>query len=96
MPFLAGKEKKSPRQGFLYWSDDGDCMAMRIGRFKIVFTEQRNEGLDVWREPLSAMRLPKFFDLRADPFERGEESFSYDNWFLENIPIQYAAPDRFS
>jgi arylsulfatase len=92
MPFLAGKEDKSPRQGFIYWSDDGDCMAMRMGRFKIVFTEQRSTGLAVWREPLSAMRLPKFFDLRADPFERGEESFSYDQWFIENVPIQYAAP----
>ncbi len=65
---------------------------MRMERFKIVFAEQRNTGLAVWREPLSAMRLPKFFDLRADPFERGEESFTYDSWFLENIPIQYAAP----
>ena len=30
MPFLSGKEKKSPREGFIYWSDDGDCMAMRV------------------------------------------------------------------
>ncbi len=92
MPFLAGKVDKSPRPGFIYWSDDGDCMAMRMGRFKIVFTEQRSKGLEVWREPLSAMRLPKFFDLRADPFERGEEAIGYDMWFLENVPIQYAAP----
>src|SRR5215468_5998605 len=40
MPFLAGKADKSPREGFIYWSDDGDCMAMRMGRFKIVFAEQ--------------------------------------------------------
>ena len=76
MPFLAGKESKSPREGFIYWSDDGDCMAMRMGRFKIVFAEQRSTGLETWREPLSVMRVPKFFDLRSDPFERGEESSS--------------------
>jgi arylsulfatase A-like enzyme len=92
MPFLAGKEDKSPRDGFIYWSDDGDCMGMRIGRFKIVFAEQRSVGLDVWREPLSPLRAPKIFDLCADPFERGEESFNYDNWFLENIHLQYIAP----
>ncbi len=92
MPFLSGKEKKSPREGFIYWSDDGDCMAMRVGRFKIVFAEQRSTGFDVWREPLSVMRIPKFFDLRADPFERGEEAFGYDMWFLENVPLQYIAP----
>lgn len=92
LPFLSGKEDKSPRQGFIYWSDDGDCMGMRIGRFKVVFAEQRSEGLDVWREPLSLLRIPKFFDLRADPFERGEESFKYNDWFVENLPLQYAAP----
>ena len=92
MPFLSGKEKKSPREGFIYWSDDGDCMAMRMGRYKIVFAEQRSKGLDVWREPLAAMRIPKFFDLRADPFERAEESIKYNDWFIENIFLQYAAP----
>jgi arylsulfatase len=75
MPFLSGKEEKSPRDGF-----------------KIVFAEQRSKGLDVWREPLSEMRIPKFFDLRADPFERGEESFKYNDWFVENVPLQYVAP----
>jgi hypothetical protein len=38
------------------------------------------------------MRVTKFFDLRADPFERGEESFKYDDWFIENNPLMYAAP----
>ena len=96
MPFLAGKEEKSPREGFIYWSDDGDCMAMRMGRYKIVFAEQRSKGLDVWREPLSPMRIPKFFDLRADPFERGEESFKYNDWFVENMPpaVRRAAAAR--
>ncbi len=90
--FSRGKEEKCPREGFIYWSDDGECMAMRMGRYKIVFAEQRSIGLDVWREPLSPMRIPKFFDLRSDPFERGEESFKYNDWFIENIFLQYAAP----
>jgi arylsulfatase A-like enzyme len=89
MPFLAGKEEKSPREGFIYWSDDGDCMAIRIGRFKVVFAEQRATGLDVWREPLAAMRVPKFFDLRADPFERGEDGIGYNRWMLEQNPLIY-------
>ncbi len=92
MPFLAGKEEKSPREGFIYWSDDGECMAMRMGRFKIVFAEQRAVGLDVWREPLAPMRIPRFFDLRADPFERGEESFKFNDWFIEQNFLLYAGP----
>ena len=91
-PFLSGKEKESPRKGFLYWSDDGDLMALRINQYKVVFSEQRSTGLDVWREPLSKMRIPKLFDLRSDPFERGEESnFYYAQWFAEHVPLQYAA-----
>ena len=89
--FLSGKEKESPRQGFVYRSDDGDLMALRVSQYKIVFAEQRSKGLDVWREPLSKMRIPKMFDLRSDPFERGEESFYYNTWFVEHVPSQYAA-----
>ena len=37
MAFLAGKEEKSPRDGFMYWSDDGDFMPIRMGRYEIVF-----------------------------------------------------------
>ncbi len=91
LPFLSGKEKESPRKGFLYWSDDGDLMALRVNQYKIVFAEQKATGLEVWREPLSQMRIPKLFDLRADPFERGEDSFKYNDWFLEHLFAQYAA-----
>ncbi len=91
LPFLSGKEKEGPRKGFLYWGDDGDLMALRMGRMKIVFAEQRAKGLEVWREPLVTLRIPRIFDLRADPFERGEESFKYNDWFVEQVPFQYAA-----
>jgi arylsulfatase len=91
LPFLAGEEQECPRNGFLYWSDDGDLMALRAYQYKIVFNEQRSKGIDVWREPLSAMRIPKIFDLRADPFERGEESFKYNDWFVEHNFAMYAS-----
>jgi arylsulfatase A-like enzyme len=92
LPFLSGKEKASPRKGFIYWSDDGECMAMRMERFKVVFSEQRETGMSVWREPLVQLRVPKLFDLRSDPFERGEESFRYDDWFLQQNFAIYSAP----
>lgn len=91
IPFLSGQEQESPRRGFLYWSDDGDLMALRVKQYKIVFSEQRHKGLAVWREPLSPLRVPKLFDLRSDPFERGDESLSYDRWFLEHAPLMYGA-----
>jgi arylsulfatase A-like enzyme len=93
-PYLKGDMKESPRPGFLYWSDDGDLMAIRMHDWKVVFDEQRAEGLDVWREPLAKMRVPKIFNLRTDPFERGEEGLFYQKWMIDRafmlVPAQMA------
>ena len=56
------------RLGFLYWSDEGDLMALRYGDWKVHFIEQRAEGLKAWQEPFVPLRLPKLFNLRSDPF----------------------------
>jgi arylsulfatase len=93
LPFLKGEVKEHPRKGFFYWSDDGDLMAMRYEQWKIVFSEQRAEGLEVWREPLASMRIPKLFNIRSDPFEHGEDStLFYDKWMVDRafllVPAQ--------
>ena len=46
---------------FLYWSDDGDLLALRVRRWKVVFAEQRHTGMAVWREPFAHLRWPKVF-----------------------------------
>ena len=56
--------------------------------------EQRAHGLDVWREPLVPLRVPKIYNLRSDPFERGDEDASmfYDKWMADRafllVPAQ--------
>lgn len=84
LPFLTGKEKKSPRQGFIYFNDDGDLVALRFDNWKIVFMEQRTKGtLEVWADPFVALRVPKLFNLRTDPFERADTtSNTYWDWYL--------------
>jgi arylsulfatase len=92
LPFLKGEVKQSPRDGFLYWSDDGDLLAIRVNNWKVVFKEQRAKGIDVWREPFADMRIPKLFNLRSDPFEQGEDStLFYDKWFTDHVFIQVPA-----
>jgi arylsulfatase len=59
LPFLKGEVKENPRKGFLYWSDDGDLMALRVGNWKAQFLEQRARGVGVWQEPLVALRVPR-------------------------------------
>jgi arylsulfatase A-like enzyme len=78
MPFFKGEVKESPRHEFLYWSDDGDLFAVRLGPWKISFIEQYHTGLDVWRKGFERLRIPNLYNLRADPFERGTESAAYD------------------
>jgi arylsulfatase len=84
LPYLTGQEKKSPRQGFIYFDDDGDLVALRFDNWKVVFMEQRCAGtLQVWAEPFVPLRLPKLFNLRTDPFERADiTSNEYWSWYL--------------
>jgi arylsulfatase A-like enzyme len=80
LPFFKGEQSTSPRQGFLYWSDDGDLMAIRVGNWKATFMEQHHEGMDVWRRDFDRLRTPNLTNLRADPFERAIDSSWYADW----------------
>src|SRR5690606_30601176 len=78
------EENESPRQGFIYFSDDGDLVAVRYRNWKCVFMEQRCPGtLEVWGEPFTVLRIPKLYNLRTDPFERADiTSNTYWDWYL--------------
>ena len=56
LPYLTGKEEKSPRKLFMYISDDGDILGVRYDNWKVVFMEQRVQGnaWQVWAEPFVA------------------------------------------
>ena len=61
--------------------------------YKVVFAEQRAEGFEVREEPFVPLRLPKLYDLRADPFERADhESIGYSRWRFDRafvfVPAQ--------
>jgi len=94
LPFLKGEVKQNPREGFIYWSDDGDLMALRVGNWKATFMEQRKEGFAVWSEPFANLRLPKIFNLRSDPFERADvdADMFYSKWLADRafllVPAQ--------
>ena len=85
LPFFKGEAKESPREGFLYWSDDGDLMALRVRNRKIAFIEQHTEPnpetpIGVWQGQFTRLRAPNLCNLRADPFERGTGSIYYADW----------------
>jgi len=85
MPFLRGDAKETPRQEFLYWSDDGDLMALRVRNWKVSFMEQHVEvgpktPLGVWQGNFLKLRAPMLYNVRSDPFERGPSSMLYGDW----------------
>jgi len=84
LPYLTGEVDESPRKGFIYFSDDGDLVALRFDNWKLVFMEQRVKGtLALWGEPFVPLRIPKLFNLRTDPFERADvTSNTYWDWYV--------------
>jgi hypothetical protein len=94
IPFFKGEVKESPRKGFLYWSDDGDLMALRVGDWKVQFMVQHGHGFDVWKKPLEVLRAPDLYNLRTDPFERASEDATmfWGKWMIDRtfllVPAQ--------
>ncbi|WP_343069043.1 arylsulfatase [Azospirillum tabaci] len=93
LPHLLGQQDRGARREFFYFDDDGDLVAMRYENWKIVFSEQRAPGtMRIWAEPFTTLRLPKLFDLRADPYERADiTSNTYYDWFVSQPYIIFAA-----
>lgn len=56
--------------------------------------EQRAQGtLRIWAEPFTALRVPKIFNLRMDPYEVADvTSNTYYDWLLDHaymlVPAQ--------
>jgi len=86
VPYLTGEEKKSPRNEFFYFNDDGALSALRYDNWKLIFAEQRAPGtLRVWSEPFTPLRAPLIFNLRTDPYERAQiTSNTYYDWVLDH------------
>jgi arylsulfatase len=84
LSYITGKTKESPRNLFVYISDDGDVLAIRFDNWKMTFVEQRCKGtLQVWAEPFTRLRVPKLFNLRTDPYEFADvTSNTYWDWYF--------------
>ncbi|TBY80617.1 arylsulfatase [Rhizobium leguminosarum] len=100
IPFFKGEVKDAPRREFIYWNDDGQLVSLRYDDWKAVFMEQNHEGIGVWMRGFEELRIPKLFNLRADPFERGDESILYDKWLADHafvqVPLQALAANWLS
>jgi arylsulfatase len=90
IPYLTGEVKESPRNAVMYFSDDGDVMAVRVGDYKFHLAIQRANTMRQWAEPFDKLRLPYIMNLRRDPLERAEyNSNTYMDWMVNHVPQLY-------
>jgi len=88
--YLTGKAKDSPRNEIVYFSDDGDVIAVRVGDYKFNLAVQRANSTEQWAEPFVKLRVPHIVNLRRDPFERADfNSNQYWDWVFDHIPQLY-------
>jgi arylsulfatase A-like enzyme len=89
---LAGKSP-SPRHEFFYFNDDGSLVGLRYDQWKVVFAEQRAHGFDVWQEPFVPLRAPRVINIRTDPFELAEHSWTSWKWRADRMFLLVPAQD---
>jgi len=90
VPYLTGQVKESPRNSLIYFSDDGDVLAVRVGDYKFNLAVQRAESTNAWAEPFVKLRVPHITNIRLDPFERADfNSNVYWDWVINHLPQLY-------
>ncbi|MBO9651662.1 MAG: arylsulfatase [Variovorax sp.] len=107
LPMMTGQTEKSAREEYYYFNDDAELVAMRFDTmlpgatnptaFKVVFCEQRAPGgMQIWKEPFTCLRTPKFYNLRLDPYERADVGPTnlYEQTQTENAFVMFEATRR--
>ncbi|KIK89369.1 arylsulfatase [Pseudomonas sp. W15Feb9B] len=86
LDYFTGKTKDSARKEFIYVNDIGEIVAARFQDWKVVFMENREETMNLWREPFVELRAPLIFNLRRDPFEKAQHnSNTYNDWWIDHV-----------
>ena len=71
IPYLTGEVKESPRNAIIYFSDDGEVIAVRVGDWKFNLAVQRANTMRQWAEPFVKLRLPHIYQPAPRPVRAG-------------------------
>ena len=96
MDLLTKGNGHGTRKEMLYFSGDGDLNAIRLGEWKIVFTEMSGALPTAWHKTPS---WPLITNLRRDPYERFDsQSQMYLKWWADRmymlVPAQVAVGEH--
>ena len=88
MDLLTGKGKGA-REEIFYFSGDGALNAIRVGEWKIIFTEMWGNLPTAWHKTPS---WPMIVNLRRDPYEKFlYESRMYMKWWADRMYVMVPA-----
>jgi arylsulfatase len=88
MDLLTGKGP-GKRKELFYFSADGDLNAIRVGPWKVIFTEMWGNLPTAWHKTPS---WPLLVNLRQDPYERfHDQSSMYFKWWADRMWVMVPA-----
>ena len=91
MDLLTGKGPGT-RKEFFYFSGDGDLNAIRVGDWKVIFTEMWGNLPTAWHKTPS---WPLIVNLRRDPYERfHDQSSMYFKWWADRMYVMVPAQTK--
>ena len=86
LPYFTGQVEEGPRRRCSTSPTTVSFQHCVYGQWKVMFTEQRGHGIEVWQEPYVTLRFPKLFNLRRDPLSAPIGSpGAYETWRFERI-----------
>ena len=96
LPYLTGQAGQEPAAGLLLLQRRRRPRRPALRELEARVPGAAGPGHPAgWAEPFTPLRVPKFFDLRADPYERADvTSNTYYDWRLEPVPHPVRRPGR--
>ena len=71
IPYFTGQAKESPRNAIVYFSDDGDVIAVRVGDWKFNLAVQRANTMRQWAEPFVKLAFAAYHELATRSVRTG-------------------------
>ena len=79
-------KRQDPRHEFFYFNDDGSLVALRYDHGSSSSSSSERMAWMFGRTRSSTLRVPKFFNLRSDPFETADQvGMDYGHWRVERV-----------
>ena len=91
IPYFSGETKESPRNAIVYFSDDGDVIAVRVGDYKFQLAVQRAVSTEALGRAVGEAAPAAYHEPTAGSVREGRVGTRavYWKWVVNHIPQMY-------